>query len=160
MTRSIFHRSALFAALALPACIVRGGDSSPLYRGPERPPEDVARLVGPIGTVDGKDVSGEGKAFSLAPGCHVVTLADKTGQINVIGGQGGYVAILPHATYAFRMQPAHTYEIEVRLNQQSGPSGTFDLRAWDRDGHGGSIQLSPATSTAEIDDCMKWRARE
>jgi hypothetical protein len=160
MTRSIFHRSALVAAFALPACIVRGGDSRPLYTGPERPPEDVARLVGPIGTVDGQDVSGQGKAFSLAPGCHVVTLANKTGQISVIGGQGGYVANLPHVTYAFRMQRAHTYEIEVRLNQNSGPAGTFNLLAWDRDGHGGSSELSPVTSTAEIDDCMKWRASE
>jgi hypothetical protein len=107
MTRSIFRVSAAAALLA--GCIVRGGDSHPLYPGPERSQTEVARLVGPIGEVDGQDVSKLGKAFALLPGCHVAKLARKTGAINTLGGGGGYVANLPPALYAFRMQAGHTY---------------------------------------------------
>jgi hypothetical protein len=138
-------------------CIVRGGESRPLYPGPARPPEEVARLVGPIGEVDGQNVSHLGKAFSLLPGCHVAKLAPKTGEINTVGS-GGYVANLPPALYAFRMQAGHTYAIEVRLDQVSGPVGPMTIRAWDRDANGGALEISPVKSTAEIDDCMKWHA--
>jgi hypothetical protein len=141
----------------LASCIVRGGDSHPLYPGPERSRAEVARLIGPIGEVDGQDVTKLGKAFSLLPGCHVAKLASKTGAINTLGGGGGYVASLPPALYAFRMQPAHTYEIEVAVDPITGPTGTLNLHAWDRDEHGGSIEVPPVTSTAQIDECMKWR---
>ena len=143
--------------MLLASCIVRGGDSHPLYPGPERSRAEVARLIGPISEVDGQDVSRLGKAFSLLPGCHVAKLAAKTGAINTLGGGGGYVANLPPALYAFRMQAGHTYEIEVVIDPITGPTGTLTLRAWDRDEHGGASELSPATSTAQIDECMKWR---
>jgi hypothetical protein len=157
MTRSIFRVSSAAALLPLVSCIVRGGDSHPLYPGPERAPSEVARLVGPIGEVDGQDVSKLGKAFALLPGCHVAKLASKTGAINTLGGGGGYVANLPPALYAFRMQPRHTYEIEVVVDPITGPTGTLTLRAWDRDRSGGASEVSPVTSTAQIDECMKWR---
>lgn len=141
----------------LAACIVRGGTTRPLYPGMERPDDnEVARLIGPIGEVDGQDVSRQGKAFSLLPGCHIVKLAPKTGEINKLGGAGGYVATLPGWIYAFRMQATHTYEIEIVIDSVTGPTGTFIIRAWDRDEKGGALELSPARSTAEIDDCMKW----
>jgi hypothetical protein len=143
--------------LLLAGCIVRGGDAHPLYPGPPRPPAEVARVIGPIGEVDGQDVSHLGKSFALLPGCHVVKLARKTGEISTLGGSGGYVATLPGAVYAFRMQAAHTYEIEVVLESSSGPVGPITIRAWDRDAHGGATEVGPAVSTAEIDDCMKWK---
>jgi hypothetical protein len=155
MTRFISAASLVAAASFLSGCIVRGGDSRPLYPGDPRPPAEVARLVGPIGTVDGEDVSRMGKAFALLPGCHVVKLAPKTGQINTLGGSGGYVASLPAAIYPFHMQAGHTYEIEVVIESSSGSTGPILIRAWDRDGRGGSSEVSPATSTAEIDDCLK-----
>jgi len=156
MTKSTFRRSALLAAFLSPACIVRGGDTRPLYPGAPRPPAEVARVIGPIGEVDGQDVSHEGKSFSLLPGCHIVKLAAKTGEINTVGS-GGYVANLPPAVYAFHMQAAHTYEIEVVIEATTGPIGPITIRAWDRDANGGGLEQSPVTSSAEIDDCLKWR---
>jgi hypothetical protein len=145
----------LGALLLTAGCIVRGGDAHPLYPGAERPRTEVARLVGPIATVDGQDVSKLGKAFALLPGCHVAKLAAKTGQINTVGS-GGYVANLPPAIYPFRMQAGHTYEIEVVLDSTTGPIGQMTIRAWDRDGLGGSSEVSPAATSADIDDCAKW----
>ena len=156
MTRSFSRRSAVAAVLGFAACIVRGGTTRPLYPGAERPPAEVARLIGPIGEVDGQDVSHAGKAFSLLPGCHIVKLAHKTGEINKLGGSGGYVATLPGSIYAFRMQATHTYEIEVVIDPVTGPTGTLTIRAWDRDANGGALELSPARSTPEIDDCLTW----
>jgi hypothetical protein len=156
MTRSS-SRAPRVAAIALllgSACINRGGEARPLYPGPPRPAGEVARLFGPIGTVDGKDVSRLGKSFALLPGCHLVKLAEKTGEINTLGN-GGYVASLPPAVYAFRMQATHTYEIEVVLDATTGPTGEIRIRAWDRDATGVSTEISPIGSTAEIDDCMK-----
>ena len=45
------------AALPLSACIVRGGQPRALYPNPEqaRAPGEIARLFGPIGSVDGQD---------------------------------------------------------------------------------------------------------
>ena len=156
MTRSTSAVSWFFALSLVAACIVRGGTARPLYPGAERPPAEVARLIGPIGEVDGQDVSRQGKAFSLLPGCHIVKLAHKTGEINKLGGSGGYVATLPGWIYAFRMQATHTYEIEIVIDPVTGPTGTMTIRAWDRDVNGGALELSPAKSTFEIDDCMKW----
>ena len=156
MTRSTSVVSIALLGLSLQVgCIVRGGTAHPLYPGAERPAEEVARLVGPIGEVDGQDVKHLGKAFSLLPGCHVVKLAPKTGELSKTG-TGGYVANLPGFVYPFRMQAGHTYEIEVVLDSVTGPTGTLSMRAWDRDEHGGALELSPAKSTAEIDDCLKW----
>ena len=160
MTRSSFRAASalLVVAVAIPACIVHEGEPHPLYTNdePPQPPNRVARLFGPIAAIDGKDVSHLGKSFSLLPGCHIVKLAPKTGQINAVGS-GGYVASLPPALYAFRMRPTHTYEIEVVLDSTTGPVGPITIRAWDRDANGGALEQSPVTSTVEIDDCMKWR---
>ncbi|HXT99458.1 MAG TPA: hypothetical protein VN903_00610 [Polyangia bacterium] len=136
-----------------------GSEPHPLYFDPEdtRDPSAVARLDGPIGSVDGKDVKGEGKSFALAPGCHVVMLAQKTGQINN-GGVGGFVASLPqHMVWAFRMRAQHAYQIEVELDRSSGPTGSLAIHAWDRDQQGGATEVAPIRNTLEVDDCRKWR---
>jgi hypothetical protein len=156
MTRSFSRVSGFAGALLVAGCIVSGGHPHPLYPGDPRPPAEIARLFGPIGAVDGQDVSHFGKSFSLLPGCHVVKLAQKTGEINTLGS-GGYVASLPDVTYAFRMRPAHTYEIEIQTDPSSGPIGEIRIRAWERDANGAANELGPARSTEEIDDCMKWK---
>jgi hypothetical protein len=155
MTRSFFPPSARLLVLSLlPACITGGGRSHQLYPGDARPPAEVARLIGPIGAVDGQDVSKFGKSFALLPGCHVVKLAEKTGEISEMGS-GGYVASLPAALYAFRMQARHTYEIQVQLDGNAPPVGRITIRAWDRAPDGLSVEISPVASPAEIDDCLK-----
>jgi hypothetical protein len=156
MTRSTSAVS--LAAVLLSGCIVSGGNPRPLYPNPEqpRPPGEVARLFGPIGEVDGQDVSRMGKSFALLPGCHIVKLAEKTGEINTLSS-GGYVATLPRLTYAFRMRPAYTYEIQVQAEVGSGPTGQITIRAWERGEGGGATQLNPAASSADIEECQRWR---
>src|SRR4051812_9383740 len=140
MTRS----SSAVSAVLLAGCITSGGKPYPLYPGEPRPNAEVARLVGPIGAVDGQDVSGHGKSFALLPDCHVVKLAAKTGEINSLGS-GGYVVNLPPAVYAFRMQAQHSYEIEVQVEAGGGPTGgRVTIRAWDRDANGAALEVSPA----------------
>ena len=155
MTRSTSAASAVLGASLLVGCITSGGKAHPLYPGAPRAPGEVARLSGPIAAVDELDVSKFGKVFALLPGCHVVQLAAKTGETSSTGG-GGYVTNLPRTVYAFRMQPGHAYEIDVKFDGQGGPTvGQVTIRAWDRDGNGGAIEVAPAASTAEIDDCLK-----
>ncbi len=160
MTRSTSALS-IAVALLLPACIVHGdsvGEAHPLYPDPEetRAPRELARLSGPIGSVDGQDVKGLGRSFALLPGCHVVQLAEKTGQLNN-GGVGGYVATLPqHTVWAFRMEAQHAYEIEVELENRNGPTGPITIRAWDRNQQGGATEVAPIRDTQEVADCRKW----
>jgi len=135
---------------------VSGGPPRPLYPGDARPPGEVARLFGPVGEVDGQDVSRMGKSFALLPGCHIVKLAEKTGEINTLSS-GGYVATLPRLLYAFRMRAGLTYEIKVDAEVGSGPTGRIAIRAWERDEGGGATELGPALSPAEIEDCQRWR---
>ena len=156
MTRSSSAFSAVLGASLLVGCITRGGQAHPLYPGAPRPPGEVARLSGPIATIDDQDVAQYGKVFALLPGCHVVKLAAKTGETSSTGG-GGYVANLPSAVYAFRMRPAHVYEIDVKFDGQGGPTvGQVTIRAWDHDANGAAVEVAPAGSDAEIDDCLKW----
>jgi hypothetical protein len=158
MTRSSSAVSALVLASLGAACIVSGGQPHPLYPNPEqrRPDSELARLFGPIGSVDGEDVRKLGKSFALLPGCHVVMLAEKTGEISTLGS-GGYVTSLPeHAVWAFRMRGAHTYEIQVALDPATGPVGPLEIHAWDRDEKGGATEVPPIRNTLEVDECRKW----
>jgi hypothetical protein len=160
MTRSSSRasRSALVAALLLSACITGGGHARPLYPGDPRPPEQVARLFGPIGSVDGQDVSRLGKSFALLPGCHVVRPVSKVAQVDKTA-PNAYVARVPtDLTYAFRMQAGHTYELEVRPADNTGyTSVDAVVQAWDRDAQGGATAVSPIASTAEVDACQGWK---
>jgi hypothetical protein len=152
MTRSSSAVRAVLGLSLLAGCITSGGKPHLLYPGEPRPPGEVARLFGPIGTVDGQDVAKYGKSFALLPGCHVVKLAAKTGEINTLGN-GGYVVNLPPAVYVFPMQAQHSYEIQVQLEGGGSPTGRVVIRAWDRDANGAGLEVSPADSSAEIEAC-------
>jgi hypothetical protein len=138
-------------------CITRGGEPHPLYPNAEvrRPPEQVARLFGPIASVDGRDVSRLGKSFSVLPGCHVVQLLDKVGQINTSNG-GGYVGVTGGAVFALRMRANFTYEIDVQVQDVTGPVGQLAIQAWERRAEGGNgTAIAPAKSVEEIADCQR-----
>jgi hypothetical protein len=160
MTRSFSPAAkagAILAVLLAPACIVRAGQPHPLYPNPDvaRPPAEIARLFGPIAAVDGQDVSRLGKSFALLPGCHIVRLADKVGEISTSNG-GGFVGSTG-AIFALRMKASHAYEIEIQLQQMTGPVGQMTIRAWERSADGTTNSpIGPATSSADIDDCRKW----
>ena len=155
MTRSISVARAAVGVLLFSACITGGGNARPLYAGDPRPPGEVARLFGPIGSVDGRDVSRLGKSFALLPGCHVVRPVNKVAEIDKTA-PNAYVARVPSdLTYAIRMQAGHTYEIEVRPADNTAHTSVDALvQAWDRDAQGTFTPVVPIASTAEIDACQ------
>jgi hypothetical protein len=143
-------------AVAGIACMASRPASVVLY-GPaaeRRPADEVATLYGPIGSVDGRDVSGQGNAFELLPGCHVVTLRSKVGGTNS-GTTGAWTATLG-GTFAFRMQAAHTYAIDLRAIGDDTMSGEVRIDAWDSDAGGAKTAVPPARSGADIDACRAW----
>ena len=158
MTRSSSAADVVLLAWLVPACITGGGHPRQLYPGASRPPAETARLTGSIGSVDGQDVSRLGKSFALLPGCHVVRPPAKVAEVDKTS-PNSYVASVPSdVTFAIRMQPGHTYEIQVRPDENTGHTAVFAaVQAWDRDEHGGSTPVAPIVSTAEIDACQTWK---
>jgi hypothetical protein len=154
------NRPLLFAAAAAviaAGCITTEGDVHPrLYTTPARPAAEVATLFGPIATVDGQDVSSRGSSFELLPGCHVVTLLKKVGDINPT--VGGWSATLPNYVFAFRMRPAHAYVIEYHLQDGSGSTGQLAMKVEERapQGQGPASPLGPATDPADFEACRTW----
>jgi hypothetical protein len=74
------------------------------------PPDEVARLYGPITSVDGRDVSALGGAFELLPGCHTVVTEgqplDSTTYTAVSGRRP------PGKYFVLPMRPGHSYYIK------------------------------------------------
>ena len=162
MTRSSSAVSAVAlaaATLLVPACIVHEGEPHPLYttNEPPRPPDQTAKLFGPIKTVDGEDVSKQGQSFTLLPGCHVVRLLEKVGHIDSHNG-GGFIGTLGHTTFALRMKAGHTYEIDLGNNTGTmRPLNQMTIQAWERAADGsGATSIPPVKSGNEIDACRAW----
>jgi hypothetical protein len=159
MTRSSSAASAAITiALLLAGCIAHGAEPHPLYPNPEvrRPAEQVARVFGPIASIDGEDVHRLGRSFSVLPGCHIVQLLKKVGSINTSNG-GGYVGITGGAVFALRMRANFTYEIDVQVQSVTGPVGQLAIQAWERPADGSSATaIAPAKSAEEIADCQRW----
>jgi len=128
----------------------------PLYPDPQvrREPGTVARLTGPVATVDGVDVAGHGNAFDLAPGCHVVTLVSKIGQS---GNNEAWSVDLPRWVYAFKMSGGHVYSIEHRVQVASNRNATVAVSAHERDGNGTILgPVVPSRGPQDIEDCKQW----
>jgi hypothetical protein len=138
------------------ACMVARPTAVRLYDPGSRPEErdQVATLYGPVGSVDGRDVSAQGSAFELLPGCHVVTLRSKVGGTNT-GTTGAWTATLG-GTFAFRMQPAHTYAIDLRAIGDNTMTGEVRIDAWDSVAGGDKRPVPPARSGADINACRAW----
>lgn len=131
----------------------------PLYAGPTRPTHEVARLSGPIATVDGVEVSRVGTSFSLLPGCHVVELRRRIGEGTT---SGAWSAELRYTQYAFRMKAGASYEIEVQLQPGNAAMGSANvggvlIEAVERDPSGKVVGVvSPVRKPAEVDACLAW----
>lgn len=130
-----------------------GTTGTPLYPGARPGPDKVATLTGPIGTVDGVNVSLKGKTFELLPGCHIVTLERNVG---AGGDNGAWAANLPGITYAFEMKPGHLYKIDLDLRESSGPMSRLWIRAHERAPDGSTVRLGTARSEADLQDCRNW----
>jgi hypothetical protein len=161
MTRSFSRldgaRALLAGALLLTGCIVRAGEPRPLYPNPEQPrdPGQVARLLGPVGNIDGTDVSRMGKSFALAPGCHFVKLPKKVADASSTVREG-LVAYYPDWTYALKMKAGHAYEVDVRVDNNTGPTPILAVQMWERDLGAGRTPIAPASSDDEIEACRSW----
>src|SRR5690242_21875374 len=108
MTARALFRSLLFPALVALGCLASEPPAVPLYPNGETArlrAGQVADLVGPIGKIDGRDVSGLGGRFDLLPGCHVVELSRRSDN-NSYGLSGGVylTGSFPATFYALRMR--------------------------------------------------------
>src|ERR1017187_308401 len=182
-------RSASFGLAALFACVPMGCGSIgqirayPLYANPEqpRPLQTLARLEGPIATVDGREVASKGTVFELLPGCHVVTLQRKIGAGS---DDGAWSADLSPIVYAFRMRRGHRYSIEpsvrfgpgsqLALDDESqvhanveilgaagSTHGQLTIAARELDSTGAVVRvLPPARGGKDVEGCKSWVAEE
>ena len=153
-TRSILAFT--LGAAGLAACSHFQPTARPLYPGPARPMAEVARLSGPVATVDGVAVPDKVSLFALLPGCHVVELQPKVGEGSV---SGAWSAEIRHRVYALKMQAGSSYEIDVRLlrgntSLGSGTVGGVKIEAIERDAHGAIVgTLAPVRNQAEAAAC-------
>ena len=90
--------------------------------------------MGPIASVDGRDVSGKGKSFALLPGCHSFRLVRTTGQMDNISS--AYVTTLPQATLSIAVERGHYYTFETTVHDPGGPVGTVSMGIADHDSDG------------------------
>ena len=156
LRRGATSAAGLVAALLVSACIVREGTPYALYPNPEqrRRPQEVARLVGPIGFVDGRDVSHLGKSFALAPGCHEVKLARKVAEVNTVSPTAYVATLPPDVTYVLNMQAGHTHEFEVHVRGNTGPTTTDAyVSGWDRDPQGHATPIPEPAPNAPPQTC-------
>jgi hypothetical protein len=145
---------------ALPGCLGPQHRAVPLYAraASPLPREAVARLQGPIASVDGHEVPGGGNAFELLPGCHIVEIGGRVGRFDP--QYGGWVASLPALAYAFPMRANYTYSIDIEADPAIGvgPTGTGRIVARELDDRGRSRVISPLPSGATIDGCNQASA--
>ena len=127
----------------------------PLYpsSGTPLPPEKLARLVGPIASVDGQKVATKGSTFDLLPGCHVVAMQHNVGSGTA---SGAMVATFGNVIFAFAMKPAYLYSIQLDMPETTGPTGWVTVKARERAPTGTAIALYPARGQADIDECRQW----
>jgi len=130
--------------------------SYPLYPKPEvrRDPGTIARLTGPVATVDGMEVADKGMTFDLLPGCHLVTLLREIGESN---GNAAWMADLPLWVFAFKMRGGFIYSIEYQLRMGSAQHGSMAMSALERSGSGDVVgSFSPISSNQDVEDCRQW----
>lgn len=150
---------AAMAALLGSGCMLGKPNAVPLYAADAAhrlPPEQVATLHGPIHTVDGRDVSGQGRSFELTPGCHVVVLSNNVGQGTT---DGAWAANIGRLTVAFRMRPMNKYIVDLDIQDSSAPVGRMTIRAREVTPDGQKSGVPFARSSADVEDCHQWAQR-
>jgi hypothetical protein len=144
--------SAFAVATVALGCLHHSAGSYPLYdpAAPRRPSTEVARLVGPIASVDGRDVRDLGRSFELLPGCHIVVTQKQMldfGQAESLDR-----ALFLPVTFAFQMKPSHAYVIDPP-ERVGGSNGVPLIRAHAEAPNGLKATVDPAVSERVIEDC-------
>jgi hypothetical protein len=149
-------------ALAL-GCLASEAPAVPLYPNAAAaplPPGRVADVMGPIGKIDGRDVSGLGGRFDLLPGCHVVELERQSDNNNYSLTGGIYLTgSYPAVTYFLRMRAGGRYIIRRdAVTEGIGQTVRTVLAAREEMPDGAVTDLAPAQSAAELSACKAWEA--
>jgi hypothetical protein len=148
--------AALLTLACHPGVLPRG---MPLYANASAtlpPRAAVAQLIGPIGTVDGRDVFEQGGVFELLPGCHVVELDRRplNSANNSVAGSVYVSGQFPLITYAIRMKAGASYVIRRDLPASGmGDMVRLQLSAQEEDANGKVTELNPTQSADEIHAC-------
>jgi hypothetical protein len=129
----------------------------PLYPGgaTTRLPRDrIAQVSGPIGGIDGQDVSNQGGFFDLLPGCHIVELDNRAPSSNFALASGFYWSgRFPSAVYAIHMKPGAVYVIHRDLHRDGSGTSRIVLSAREEQANGVITELTPARSQEELQAC-------
>ena len=123
-----------------------------LYPGERRERSEVAQLVGPITSVDSKEVPNRRGAFELLPGCHIVEIGGSFGGFSHESAWGIWI---PHLLYAIEMQAQGRYTIEDASEAAVGlaPSMASRVIAREEDAKGNVRVLTPVKSAQELQKC-------
>lgn len=146
----------------LGACWVSGcisgsaGADYPLYPKSEGKlgRERVARLVGYVQVVDGRDVSGLGGGFLLLPGCHTVLTPTDWGKGDP--NTGAVTARTGHVPFVLPMHGGRQYLIEVATGLMTGPTGSLSIKAYERGADGKTLaEYGPVRSEQDVQSCQE-----
>ena len=141
-------RCALAPCLGLGCIAGSQAAEHPLYSeddGPV-PRERVARLVGYVQSVDGRDVSELGGAYLLLPGCHLVLTPSEWG---LSDPHSAVTAHTGHWPFVLLMRAGRQYRIEVQSGAISGPVGSLSIKAYEQDADGKELGVfGPAQGDA------------
>lgn len=99
--------------MALVACVGTSARTNVLYENPADAAHGVAKLVGDVGTVDGKSVAALGHTFELAAGCHTVTNVTEWGGHDA---SQAMMAKLPPVPFAIQMKAGYTYVLQIKMS--------------------------------------------
>jgi hypothetical protein len=146
--------------LALSSCVRRNPRGVALYSpsAATTSSSTVVQLIGPIRSVDGKDV--DGTTFELLPGCHVVEIGGLEHHIDP--RVGGEIGTLPRLVYAVWMTAGHTYVVELSREPdfRSGPVSQVRILLREQDVEGRVVAtIAPATDIQTIEDCRAAATR-
>jgi hypothetical protein len=152
---------ALAVALFAPACRPSGDARGvPLYPNSgttRRLRGHVAQVMGPIATIDGRDLLGQGGWFELLPGCHVVELDSRVAADGYALSGGVYLSgQFASTTYAMRMKAGARYVIRRDLSEGIGQTIRATLSAREEQADGTATDLVPAKSAEDIKACRDW----
>ena len=151
MTRPILIA---LVAVTFAGCL-SGGRAHPLYSGPPRPRDQIARLGGYVQKVDGQDVSSLGGVFELAPGCHIVETPSRWGKGS---NDGAVVATTGHLIFALPMNAGQSYSIAVEVEPSSGPVGGLTIQGTETAADGERLRVFGLATQGEIDACLRGGA--
>ena len=148
-------RASWLATMSATACL----SGAPIVDHPLYPesegqltPDRVARLVGYVHAVDGRDVSNLDGGYLLLPGCHIVVTPNEWGRGDM--NSGAVTVRTGPVPFAIPMRAGYQYSVEVDPGVMTGPTGRATLKATETDAAGNFVsQFEPARSEAELAEC-------